>query len=1307
MRFDLSAVLWIVTATDRAAVPKGMHDRLEVIELPHYTEPEKLAIAEQYLLKRPFDEPVRASVACLAPVPASPSVGEAVEGSAVLVERDVTSLDELQTLSAGAPFPGAAADAWRTAACTGAVRFEREAIRLVVRDHTDEAGVVELSAKLAELCHVMMQRPHAEPGPEVITPAVVREVLGEGAVDTLPPAVRAAIAGERRRLSAIRDKSDKSEDDAEPTNDWIEWLEQLPWTRRSRAPIDLARTRAALDGGHAGLEHAKGRILEYLAVRRRNPLGGGAVLCFAGPPGGGKTSLAQCTAAALGRGFVKLSCGGLHDETDLRGHNRTWKNSQPGAILREMRRVGSKDPVFVLDELDKLGPAPAAVLLEVLDPAQNEKFRDAFVELPFDLSEVLFITTANETARIPAALRDRLEIIDLPGYTEAEKIAIAETHLVGAQNRAAGLTAKPVRLTRGACRRIIRDYTSERGVRQLARCLETICRKVALGLETGDSSLVGERITAARVRGFLGAPGVDHTDGLDRFRAQLDAPALPEAVRVRGREVLGRLAGLRTHDPEHAQGREHLQCLTGLPWTKRTAPAPDLARAKALLDEGYAAHGAVKEKVVDYIAVRLAKPDSRAPLLCLVGPPGVGKTWVAALVAAALKRECAWVACGELGGAADVHGARSGRPGRIVDEVRRVGVRDPVFVLDEIDRLDEKDDVAAALLDALDPTPDAPFRDRYVDLPFDLSEALFVATATNLGRVPAVLREGMLGIELPGYTEAEKRRIASRHLLPMRMKDYGLTTEKVRVTDDAIGAIIRGYTREAGVWRLADALGTVCAKVVRRRAEGDEAPVAVTPQTLVGDVGCADGPQRRGRRPYRAARCRCRPLLDARWRRPALCRGRPHAGVGCAHPDRAVGGGDAGIGAGGGVVAAGQRETVRRRPGLPPGHRRASARAVRQRAEGGGLGRRHDGGRAGVGVHPAGGPRRRGHDRRGDPLRSRAAGRRHQGQGAGRARVGAGPRHPAAAEPQAGRRGTRRRPPACSHRRLCGAGRRGAGDGAASRPRNGRTRRRCRPAGCPEPRLPGGRVTPVSRAHGRTRTAMAADEHDKNSVPHIYTVENLYAAVVEAYIQWRTALVEAVLRASLSAETTMHLRGHQLCIRRLASLLQVASAYRHGRQWRCECHYCLFMWGLRNYLAHHWARDGAEFAISGGRWSSGSIWTRQHNAPFDHNRGYLRTYAPQVRIAAVRKTLKKRRRFDAAARALADGAPRCRLVPVVDGYLRCLSANCAEWRAANPVPEPDGREHGYPRTELLKLAGELRQASSARPLGGLGLVGGA
>ncbi len=864
--FDLSGVLWIVTATDPGAIPEPVRKRLEVIELPGYTEQEKLAIAEQYLLKRPFDEPGGTPAGCLAPQPEAPPLtaapDAAADGPMVLWDQELSSFWE-GALSAGPPSADPA-EAWRMAACTGDVRFEPEAIRGVIRDHTNEAGVADLNAKLAAVCRQVAGRRPApgSRGPEVVTPVVVRQVLGDG--DALPPAVRGAIARERRRLG------DSSGADAATTNDWIEWLEHLPWTRRAEAPIDLGQVRAALDAGHAGLEQAKACVIEYLAVRRRNPRGG-AVLCFAGPPGVGKTSLAHCVAEALGRGFVKLSCGGLRDESDLRGHNRTWKDSQPGWIVRELRRVGSKDPVFVLDEIDKLGAAPAALLLEALDPAQQEHFRDAFIELPFDLSEILFITTANEPTRIPPALRDRIEIIDLPGYTEAEKVAIAESHLIEAQNQAAGLTDTPVRFTRGACRRIIRDYTNERGIRQLARCLQAICRKVTLGLDTGDASLVRDPITARQVRAFLGEPGAGHTDGLARVREQLDAPTLPPAVRTRGRDVLERLSAWATTGPDHARTREYLQWLVSLPWTRRTAAVPlDLARVRAILDAGHAAHRAVKERVLDYVAVRLAKPDAPSPLLCLVGPPGVGKTSLSRLVAAALGRACAWVSCGTLAGASALHGARSGQPGRIVEELRRVGVRNPVFVLDEIDRLDEAGGASAALLEALDPAPGAAFRDHYLDLPFDLSEALFVATAASLASVPSKLRERMAVIELPGYTEAEKRVIATGHLLPLQFALHGLTAGQVRITDEAVDAVIRGYTREAGVWDLAGILGALCAKVVRRRAEGqghdeygeneeehaeseeehgehdehqgNEAPVEVTPETVVEMLGAPAHP---------------------------------------------------------------------------------------------------------------------------------------------------------------------------------------------------------------------------------------------------------------------------------------------------------------------------------------------------------------------------------------------------------------------------------------------------------------------------------
>ena len=846
--FDLSAVLWIVTATDAGAIPEPVRKQLAVVELPGYTEQEKPVIAERHLLTRPFDEPARTAAGWLAPEsPMLPSVTEpAVTPGvpAVVVARELLSVQELERWSAGAAPPDAGEE-WR-AACTGGVRFETEAILRVIRDHTREAGVAELNRKLAAICrHVVSHRPPGDRGPEVITEATVREVLGDGAADALPPAVRAAIAREQRRLSSSSDAG------AAPSNDWIEWLEHLPWNRRHDTPSDLAQVRAALDARHAGLDHAKARIVEYLAVRRRNRRGPGAVICFSGPSGVGKTSLAQSVAEALGRGFVKLACGGLRDETDLRGHNRTWKGAQPGSILRELRRVGAKDPVFVLDEIDKLGPDPAAVLLEVLDPAQHHRFRDAFVELPFDLSEVLFITTANEPARIPPAMRDRLEFIDLPGYTETEKVAIAQTHLVEAQNRAAGLTASPVRFTAGACRRIIRDYTSERGIRQLARCLQTVCRKVALGLETGDAFLVRDRITARQVRRFLGEPDQGHTDGLDRLRRQLDALALPHAVRVRGRQVIEQMSAWAPSEPEHALAGEYLRSLVSLPRTVRTRAPLDLARARVVLDAGHAAHGAVKERLIDYVAVRLSNPDVPSPVLCLAGAPGVGESTLARQLAAALGRACAWLPCGGLGSAAALHGARSGPLGRIVEELRRVGVRNPVFVLDEVDRLDEAGGAAAALLEALDPAPGAAFRDRYLDVGFDLSEALFVATAASPGRAPAMLRERMTVVELSGYTEAEKRVIATGHLLPLQLARHGLTAEQVHVTGEAVGALIRGYTREAGVWGLAGALGELCGKLVRRRAEGNEAPVEVTPQTLDEMLGAR--PSRTSRPPVAPA----------------------------------------------------------------------------------------------------------------------------------------------------------------------------------------------------------------------------------------------------------------------------------------------------------------------------------------------------------------------------------------------------------------------------------------------------------------------
>jgi ATP-dependent Lon protease len=278
---------------------------------------------------------------------------------------------------------------------------------------------------------------------------------------------------------------------------YLEWLAELPWDKTSGVAIDVAHSREVLDSDHYGLEKIKERILEYLAVKQRRAALGDEtgrsrepILCFVGPPGVGKTSLGQSIARALGRQFVRMSLGGVRDEAELRGFRRTYIGSQPGRIIQELRRASTADPVILLDEVDKIGQDwrgdPASALLEVLDPEQNNTFTDHYLNLPFDLSRVLFIATANDMSTVPPALRDRLEVIELSGYIADEKVAIARQHLVPRQLKANGLTAADATVTDEALRTIIADYTREAGVRTLERQIGTVLRKVTRQLAEGQ-----------------------------------------------------------------------------------------------------------------------------------------------------------------------------------------------------------------------------------------------------------------------------------------------------------------------------------------------------------------------------------------------------------------------------------------------------------------------------------------------------------------------------------------------------------------------------------------------------------------------------------------------------------------------------------------------------------------------------------------------------------------------------------------------------------------------------------------------------
>ncbi|MDQ5890637.1 MAG: ATP-dependent Lon protease [Candidatus Dependentiae bacterium] len=612
----------------------------------------------------------------------------------------------------------------------------------------------------------------------------------------------------------------------------------LPWAdAASTEPemFDLDTVAEALNEYQYGMDQVKDIVLTHLALRMVCPGGTPLVLCLVGAPGTGKTSICTHIAQALNKKMYRISLAGVHAQSDITGVSRSYLNASEGKILRGLKTMQSASGVVLLDEIDKMGNenkwhgSPADALLHALDPEQNTAFFDDYLSIPFNISKILFIATANNEREIPSALRDRMTIVQVPSYTRAEKIEIAQTKIIPRLLKKIGLMSQKPSFSNEVIGTIIDKYTFEDGLRGLTNQLNFLIGKFARGYLRNETIT----FTPDNLISFL---GLAHNN-LAQFKrkAKEIEPYLSPLARKKLFEAIDAFDVARERTDTHEQLRAYIAAFLAIPWAPEVDTTNyDLVTVAQAIEKTHYGADEVEESILDYLTLAQRNTDKSAgTVLCLYGPPGVGKTSIAQALATALNKKLIRVSMGSITSSLDIRGIaseyRNSHAGVIAQALIDSGSKNTLIVLDEIDKIPHIS-IANTLLDVLDPSQNTAFVDDYLGVPIDLSNVLFVATANDFQNIPYPLYDRLTIIEMPGYSERQKVEIAQNYLLPKLYAQNGITDLSF-ITPELLHAVVFNYTKETGVRQLNKRLKTIVARYLRNQNNN------ITPENLETVLG--------------------------------------------------------------------------------------------------------------------------------------------------------------------------------------------------------------------------------------------------------------------------------------------------------------------------------------------------------------------------------------------------------------------------------------------------------------------------------------